>query len=137
VRHPQGQGPAGRSAEGATPNLMRTMANAPAVLDGYRAFSGALRGGGLGPGAREAVALAVAGENGRGYCAAAHTFLAGKAGVAKRGRPAVVVVSASEFATLRKRKRGPEKTFVDHLLAMPKDDGAFPRMRLRPRKVRF
>ena len=57
--------------------------------------------------------------------------------VTKRGRPAVVVVSASEFATLRKRKRGPEKTFVDHLLAMPKDDGAFPRMRLRPRKVRF
>ena len=72
-----------QKALGATPNLMRTMANVPAVLDGYLAFSGALRGGGLSPQAREAVALAVAGENGCGYCAAAHTFLAGKAGVAR------------------------------------------------------
>ena len=70
-------------ALGATPNLMRTMANAPAVLDAYLAFSGALRGDGLTPAAREAVALAVAGDNGCGYCASAHTFLAGKAGVAK------------------------------------------------------
>ncbi len=72
-----------QKALGTAPNLMRTMANAPAVLDAYLAFSGALRGGGLSPAAREAVALAVAGENGCGYCAAAHTFLAGKAGVAK------------------------------------------------------
>ena len=72
-----------QKALGATPNLMRTMANAPAVLDGYLAFSSALRGGGLGPEAREAVALALAGANGCGYCASAHTFLAGKAGVAR------------------------------------------------------
>src|SRR5262245_25531122 len=72
-----------QKALGATPNLMRTMANTPAVLDAYLAFSGALRGGGLSPQAREAVALAVAGENGCGYCASAHTFLAGKAGIAK------------------------------------------------------
>jgi uncharacterized peroxidase-related enzyme len=72
-----------QKAFGATPNLMRTMATAPAVLDAYLVFSGALRGGGLPPAVREAVALAVAGENGCGYCASAHTFLAGKAGVAK------------------------------------------------------
>ena len=71
-----------QKALGVTPNLMRTMANAPSVLDGYLAFSGALRGGSLSAAAREAVALAVAGENACGYCASAHTFLAGKAGVA-------------------------------------------------------
>lgn len=72
-----------QKALGVTPNLMRTMANAPAVLDGYLAFSGALRAGGLPPAVREAVALAVAGDNACGYCASAHTFLAGKAGIAK------------------------------------------------------
>jgi uncharacterized peroxidase-related enzyme len=73
-----------QKALGATPNLMRTMAQAPAVLEAYLAFSGTLqRGGGLSPQEREAVALTLAGENGCGYCASAHTFLGGKAGVAK------------------------------------------------------
>lgn len=70
-------------ALGATPNLMRTMASAPSVLQGYLDFSRALSGGVLSGAVREAVALAVAGENACGYCASAHTFLGGKAGVAK------------------------------------------------------
>lgn len=60
---------------GMTPNLMRTMANSPAVLEGYLAFSGALAGGVLGPKHREEIALAVAQVNDCGYCAAAHTAI--------------------------------------------------------------
>jgi uncharacterized peroxidase-related enzyme len=58
-----------------TPNMVRVMANSPAVLEGYLAFSGALAGGSLAPGLREQIALAVAAWNGCEYCAAAHTVL--------------------------------------------------------------
>ena len=60
---------------GAAINLTQVMANQPAVLDGYLAFSGALVGGALSPKTREAIALAVAGFNGCEYCASAHTFI--------------------------------------------------------------
>lgn len=60
-------------AIGITPNIMRTMANAPAVLDAYLAFNRALGAGSLTPETREAIALTVAGLNGCDYCAAAHT----------------------------------------------------------------
>lgn len=65
---------------GFAPNLMRTLANAPAALQGYLDLSKALSGTGLSPAMREAIALAVAGENGCQYCASAHTLLGGKAG---------------------------------------------------------
>lgn len=71
-----------RAALGVVPNLMRTLANAPAALQGYLDFAKALGGGGLTPAAREAIALTVAGDNGCEYCASAHTLLGGKAGVA-------------------------------------------------------
>ncbi len=60
---------------GATPNMMRTMAERPAVLDGYLSLSGALAKGRLGARVGEQLALAVAEENGCGYCAAAHSAL--------------------------------------------------------------
>jgi uncharacterized peroxidase-related enzyme len=72
-----------QKALGATPNLMRTMANAPAVLQGYLGLVQGLAGGALSPAAREAIALAVAGENACQYCASAHTLLGGKAGVVR------------------------------------------------------
>ncbi|SMF48182.1 uncharacterized peroxidase-related enzyme [Tistlia consotensis] len=62
---------------GATPNITRVMANQPAVLEGYLAFSGAVAGGGFAPKTREAISLAVAGVNGCDYCTAAHSFIAG------------------------------------------------------------
>ncbi|OGL08836.1 MAG: peroxidase [Candidatus Rokubacteria bacterium RIFCSPLOWO2_02_FULL_73_56] len=58
-----------------TPNMMRTMAISPAVLDGYLCFSSALGGGALGAKLREQIALAVAEANGCEYCLAAHSTI--------------------------------------------------------------
>lgn len=65
---------------GYAPNLLRTLANSPAALQGYLELSKALGGASLSPATREAVALTVAAENGCQYCASAHTLLGGKAG---------------------------------------------------------
>lgn len=66
---------------GSVPNLFRTLARAPATLNGYLAFSDALAGGRLDAGRREIVALAVAQENRCGYCLAAHTLIGKGAGL--------------------------------------------------------
>ena len=66
---------------GMTPNLMRVMANSPAVLDAYIALNKALSGGVLDAKTREAIALTVAGANGCDYCASAHTAIASMLGV--------------------------------------------------------
>lgn len=58
---------------GVTPNVIRTMANAPAVLKAYLAFGEALSGGRFDARSREAIALTVAGANNCEYCASAHT----------------------------------------------------------------
>lgn len=60
---------------GMTPNMMRTMANSPAVLEGYLGFSAALAGGSLNPKLREQIALAVAESNSCEYCLSAHTAI--------------------------------------------------------------
>ena len=60
---------------GATPNLLRTLANAPAALNAYLGFGEALAGGRLDARTREAIALAVAGANACDYCASAHTAI--------------------------------------------------------------
>lgn len=57
--------------------------------------------------------------------------------VTKHGKPAVVVVSAEEYERLRQLERLKAPTFADHLLAMPKDDGEFERLRARPRQTEF
>ena len=67
---------------GAVPNLMRTMATSPAVLDGYLGLSGALGAGRLPARLREQIALAVAEANGCHYCLAAHSLLGRNAGLA-------------------------------------------------------
>lgn len=67
---------------GGTPNIITTMAQSPAVLEGYLGLSGALGGGTLPAGLREQVALAIAGVNSCGYCASAHTAIGKGAGVA-------------------------------------------------------
>ena len=68
-------------ALGVTPNMMRAMAESPAVLDAYLSFSGALAKGRLSAAVREQIALVAAAENSCDYCAAAHTVLGGRAGV--------------------------------------------------------
>lgn len=60
---------------GVTPNILRTMANAPAVLKAYLELGEALSGGSFDAKSREAFALAVAGANACDYCASAHTAI--------------------------------------------------------------
>ena len=57
--------------------------------------------------------------------------------VTKRGKPAVVILSVAEYERLKQRKARPQRSFVEHLLAMPKDDGTFERLELEPRDVEF
>lgn len=66
---------------GVVPNMMRTMAHAPAVLEAYLNFSGALARGTLDGKSREAIALAVGQANKCQYCVSAHTLLGKKAGL--------------------------------------------------------
>lgn len=66
---------------GLTPNMMRTMAASPAVLQGYLDFNAALAGGALGARVREQIALAVAEVNRCDYCLAAHATLGKLAGL--------------------------------------------------------
>ena len=60
---------------GMTPNLMRTMANSPAVLEAYLGLGNALGKGTLSPKLREQIALTVSELNGCHYCLSAHTAL--------------------------------------------------------------
>jgi uncharacterized peroxidase-related enzyme len=60
---------------GMVPNMMRTMGNSPALLEGYLNFSGALASGSLGAKNGELIALAVAQANNCDYCLSAHTYI--------------------------------------------------------------
>jgi uncharacterized peroxidase-related enzyme len=66
---------------GVVPNMMRTMAQAPAVLDAYLAFGAALRKGLLPATLQEQIALAVAEANACDYCLSAHSALGRAAGL--------------------------------------------------------
>jgi uncharacterized peroxidase-related enzyme len=60
---------------GLVPNLIKVMANAPAVLDGYLGFSGPLNGGALSAKLKQLLAVAVGQANGCDYCLSAHTAI--------------------------------------------------------------
>ena len=60
---------------GMTPNMMKTMAAAPATLEAYLNFSATLATGALDAKFREQIALAVAQANTCGYCLAAHSAI--------------------------------------------------------------
>jgi len=66
---------------GVVPNLFRVLGNAPAALEGYLTFSGALAGGSLNASVREQIALTVAESNMCSYCLSAHTHLGAKIGL--------------------------------------------------------
>ena len=66
---------------GVVPNMMKTMAISPALLEGYLTFSGALAKGVLPPAVREQLALTVSQHNGCEYCLAAHSLFAGRSGL--------------------------------------------------------
>jgi prevent-host-death family protein len=48
--------------------------------------------------------------------------------VTKHGKPAVVVVDAEQYERLRRLEKLTAPSFIDHLLAMPQDDGEFERL---------
>ena len=62
--------------------------------------------------------------------------------VTKRGRAAAVVLSREEYDRLLIESKAPPKTFVEHLLSIPKrppsipdDEELFPRLDLEPRDI--
>lgn len=63
---------------GMVPNLMRTLGNSPAALNGYLSFSGALVESSIGAKLGELIALTVANANSCDYCNAAHSFIGEK-----------------------------------------------------------
>lgn len=89
-----------QSKLGMVPNMMRTMGNSPAVLNGYLAFSGALGEGSIGPKLGELIALAVANTNACDYCNAAHSLIGEK----------LVHIDTAEIADARIGKSSNAKT---------------------------
>ena len=87
---------------GLTPNLMRTLANAPSALKGYLDLNGALASGALDHKFREEIALAVAQANSCVYCLAAHTALGTLAGLT----PDEIVRSRSARSLNPRRQAG-------------------------------
>ena len=57
--------------------------------------------------------------------------------VTRRGKPAVVVLSVEEYERLRRNGKAAAPTFVEMLLAIPKDGEEFERLPLKLRKFDF
>lgn len=104
-----------QSKLGVVPNMMRTMGNSPAVLEGYLNLSDALSKGTLGGQTGELLALTVAETNSCDYCLSAHTYIGEKlahidgdslnqAREAKNGNPKTEV--ALQFARTLVTKNG-------------------------------
>lgn len=104
---------------GMVPNLIRTMACSPAVLDGYLGLSRALAAGQLLGTLREQVALTVAELNGCAYCLAVHSALGRLAGLSEEairdGRRGVSPDRAVEAALRFARRVITQRGQVDDL----------------------
>ena len=68
---------------GSVPNIFKTMAHSPAILQFYFSGSDALGQTSLSAALREQIALVVAGQNACDYCASAHTQIAKGQGVSE------------------------------------------------------
>ncbi len=88
---------------GSVPNLFRVLANAPAALDGYLGFSGALGAGTLDLKTREAIALTVAEANGCGNMAkiGADDIAKARAGHASDAKTDAALVFAKKIVEAR------------------------------------
>jgi uncharacterized peroxidase-related enzyme len=67
-----------QSKLGVVPNMMRTMGNSPALLEGYLNLSGALSHGALNAKTGELLALSVSEKNNCDYCLSAHSYIGEK-----------------------------------------------------------
>lgn len=63
---------------GVVPNMMRTMGNSPALLEGYLNLSGILAKGELSTKTGELLALAIGEKNSCDYCVSAHSYVGEK-----------------------------------------------------------
>ena len=72
-----------QSKLGMTPNIIRIMANSPAVLQAYLEFGAALEKGVLSSKLREKIALTVSEVNGCKYCLAAHSAIGRSLGLSE------------------------------------------------------
>ena len=89
---------------GIVPNLFRTFAHSPAVLEGYLAFSDALAKGVLTASQREIIALTVGQANACAYCVSAHTLMGKGAGLSPEG--------------IRQAREGRAETAIDNAVAI-------------------
>jgi prevent-host-death family protein len=55
--------------------------------------------------------------------------------VTKHGKPAVIMVDVTEYERLRRLERAQAPSFAEVLLAMPQDDGEFPRRHVHMRDL--
>jgi AhpD family alkylhydroperoxidase len=88
-----------RGELGLTPNMMKTMAQSPAALEGYLNLSGALANGVFDPQLREQIALTVAQANRCEYSLAAHVTLGRKAGLTEDEILASLEARAADYRT--------------------------------------
>jgi len=87
---------------GMTPNLMKTLASAPAALEAYLNFGAALGTGHLDAKFREQIALAVAQANSCDYCLSAHSAIGQMVGL----KPDEIASSREAHAQDSKRDAG-------------------------------
>jgi len=84
---------------GGKPNVIRTLAQSPAALEGYLNFSGALAGGSFSGTVREQIALAVSAKNGCGYCTSAHAAIGKQQGLSEDQSRAAISGDADDAKT--------------------------------------
>ena len=87
---------------GMTPNLMKTLASAPAALEAYLHFGAALGAGSLDAKFREQIALTVAQANSCEYCLSAHSAIGKMVGL----KPEEILASREAHAQDAKRNAG-------------------------------
>ncbi len=87
---------------GMTPNLMKTLAAAPAALEAYLNMSAALSAGGLDAKLREQIALTVAQANSCEYCLSAHSAIGKMVGL----KPEEIAASREAHSADARRQAG-------------------------------
>lgn len=97
---------------GMTPNLMKTLAHAPAALEAYLGFNSSLSAGVLDTKFREQIALAVAQANSCEYCLSAHSTIGKMVGL----KPQEIEASRASHSADAKKDAGLQfvQTIVVH-----------------------
>ncbi len=99
-----------KSQMGMVPNVLSTIAQSSAALEGYLGFSSSLNNGELSPQIREQIALGTAGVNRCDYCASAHSLMARNAGLSQQEVDGNLAGRSDELRTQR------ALTFVSRVL---------------------